>query len=172
MFISKLKAEEGTIFTDKMEGMFKDLATSNSLLAEFNNQHAAELPMTFHINVLTATYWPDYLVQPVRLPDFMKQTCELFESFHDKKFEGRRLTWQHSLAYVSLNAFYPKNVKKQFHVSLFQSVVLLLFNESDSLTFGELLEGSGKGRAAAHAQVAVPGQGARAGALQERRQRL
>ena len=47
---------------------------------------------------------------------------------------------------MSLNAYYPNGVKKQFHVSLFQSVVLLLFNSQDSLSFEEISAKSGLDR--------------------------
>jgi cullin-4 len=143
LMIRKLKAECGSMFTTKLEGMFKDLDTSNALLKEFTEKRGAECPVTLQLNVLTAGYWPEYVVQPINLPDYLSRTCAIFVDFYSNKHEARKLTWHHSLSYVSLNAFYPKGVKKQFHVSLFQACVLLLFNETNTLSFAKIAEATG-----------------------------
>lgn len=48
-----------------------------------------------------------------------------------------------SFYYFFLKAFYPGNTRKLFHVSLFQAVSLLQFNDSDLLTFNEILQRTG-----------------------------
>lgn len=143
MMISKLKAECGSMFTTKLEGMFKDLDTSSSLLTEFLGRKGAECPVQLQLHVLTAVYWPPYAAVRVTLPPELTKASALFEQFYSNKYEARRLTWQHALSYVQLGAQYPKNVKKQFHVSLFQAVVLLQFNDSEELSLVEMEQRTG-----------------------------
>lgn len=54
----------------------------------------------------------------------------------------RVLTWQYGFGMVTLTANFPKR-KHYLSVSLYQTVVLLLFNDADMLTYSEVEEGSG-----------------------------
>ncbi|KAF3628237.1 Cullin-4A [Capsicum annuum] len=85
--ISKLKTECGSQFTNKLEGMFKDI----------------------------------------------------FKEFYLSKYSGRRLMWQNSLGHCVLKAEFPKG-KKELAVSLFQTVVLMLFNDAEKLSFQDIKE--------------------------------
>jgi len=50
--------------------------------------------------------------------------------------------WQHTLTQCTLKAVYPKG-KKEIGVSLFQTVVLLMFNEGEKYSFKEILQYTG-----------------------------
>ena len=67
---------------------------------------------------------------------------EVFKEFYLRKYSGRRLVWHNSLGTCMLRAHFNKG-QKELSVSLFQTVVLMLFNDVDSLTFAELKEMSG-----------------------------
>lgn len=54
--------------------------------------------------------------------------------FYTKKYSGRRLQWYNSLGSCVLRAYFPKGTK-ELSVSLFQAVVLCLFNDAPSLSF-------------------------------------
>jgi cullin-4 len=61
------------------------------------------------------------------------------------KHSGRKLTWQNSLGFCVVRAFFPLG-KKELSVSLFQAVVLALFNDvpdNGQLTLKEIQETSG-----------------------------
>jgi cullin-4 len=66
---------------------------------------------------------------------------DIFKEFYLSKHSGRRLMWQNSLGYCVLKADFPKG-KKELSVSLFQTVVLMLFNNAQSLTFQEIKDTS------------------------------
>jgi cullin 4 len=67
---------------------------------------------------------------------------EIFKNFYVEKYTGRALKWQNQLSQCTLKANFPLG-KKELQVSLFQSVVLLLFNDEEKLTFKEIKENSG-----------------------------
>jgi cullin 4 len=67
---------------------------------------------------------------------------EIFKNFYIEKYTGRALKWQNQLSQCTLKANFPLG-KKELQVSLFQSVVLLLFNDEEKLTFKEIKENSG-----------------------------
>ncbi|CAH1971984.1 unnamed protein product [Acanthoscelides obtectus] len=53
--------------------------------------------------------------------------------------EGRKLVWQSNLGHCIVKATFDAG-NKELQVSLFQTIVLLLFNEAEKLTFAEILE--------------------------------
>ena len=75
----------------------------------------------------------------VNLPPEINAYQEIFREFYLSKHSGRRLNWQNSLAHCVLRARFTKGAK-ELSVSLFQTVVLMLFNDQDQLTFTEISE--------------------------------
>ncbi|GFP91134.1 cullin-4 [Phtheirospermum japonicum] len=90
LYSPQLKTECGSQFTNKLEGMFKDI----------------------------------------------------FKEFYLSKYSGRRLMWQISLGHCVLKAKFPKG-QKELAVSLFQTVVLMLFNDAGKLSFEDIKESTG-----------------------------
>ncbi|XP_017785971.1 PREDICTED: cullin-4A isoform X2 [Nicrophorus vespilloides] len=139
--LSKLKQECGGGFTSKLEGMFKDMELSKDIVVAFkhyvgnSNNDLSSLEMTVHI--LTMGYWPTYTPMEVNIPENMVQLQEVFNKFYLSKHSGRKLQWQPTLGYCVLKARF-KSGRKELVVSLFQSLVLLLFNLSDELTFDDI----------------------------------
>uniref|UniRef100_A0A0K8ST50 Cullin family profile domain-containing protein n=1 Tax=Lygus hesperus TaxID=30085 RepID=A0A0K8ST50_LYGHE len=61
--ISKLKTECGCQFTSKLEGMFKDMTVSNTIMEEFKTHIITETEANLHgvdlsVRVLTTGFWP------------------------------------------------------------------------------------------------------------------
>ena len=137
LMISKLKPECGAQFTNKLEGMFKDLSTSENLTSEF--KQLKKVPILFKIHVLTTGYWPSYKEFSIQVPSYFLEYQEAFRQFYMEKHEGRKLIWQYSLSMCVLNGFFTKG-KKILSVSMFQTLVLLLFNEHQKLTFPQIQE--------------------------------
>jgi len=69
----------------------------------------------------------------------MCQYREAFKTFYLSKHSGRRLQWQPSLGHCVLKASFPHG-DKELQVSLFQSLVLLLFNSTDKQSFTYIKE--------------------------------
>ncbi|PAA48168.1 hypothetical protein BOX15_Mlig016126g2 [Macrostomum lignano] len=144
--LSKLKQECGAGYTNKLEGMFKDIELSHDINSAFR-QHLAQQPqppsIDMSVNVLTMGFWPTYQPGEVRLPPEMISLQELFRRFYLGKHTGRRLLFQHSLGCCNLKAQFSGGQRKELLVSEFQTLVLLLFNDSDSLTLIEIADRTG-----------------------------
>nr|CAG4641482.1 EOG090X01NX [Eurycercus lamellatus] len=140
--LSKLKQECGGGFTSKLEGMFKDMELSKDVNVAFKqyivHMNQPELTnMDLTVNILTMGYWPTYAPTEVTLPAEMVNFQEIFKRFYLAKHSGRKLQWQPTLGFCVLRASFPTGMK-ELQVSLFQTLVLLLFNAADELPFEEI----------------------------------
>ncbi|XP_064296091.1 cullin-4A isoform X1 [Phalacrocorax carbo] len=138
--LSKLKHECGAAFTSKLEGMFKDMELSKDVMVQFkqymqNQSDPGNIDLT--VNILTMGYWPTYTPMEVHLNSEMIKLQEVFKTFYLGKHSGRKLQWQTTLGHAVLKAEF-KEGKKEFQVSLFQTLVLLMFNEGDEFSFEEI----------------------------------
>ncbi|CAM4386144.1 unnamed protein product [Lepidochelys olivacea] len=143
--LSKLKHECGAAFTSKLEGMFKDMELSKDVMIQFkqymqNQSDPGNIDLT--VNILTMGYWPTYTPVEVHLTPEMVKLQEVFKTFYLGKHSGRKLQWQTTLGHAVLKAEF-KEGKKEFHVSLFQTLVLLMFNEGDEFIFEEIKMATG-----------------------------
>uniref|UniRef100_A0A8C5QK06 Cullin family profile domain-containing protein n=1 Tax=Leptobrachium leishanense TaxID=445787 RepID=A0A8C5QK06_9ANUR len=131
--LSKLKHECGAAFTSKLEGMFKDMELSKDVMIQFkqymqNYNDPGCIDLT--VNILTMGYWPTVTVKMIKLQ-------EIFKTFYLGKHSGRRLQWQSTLGHAVLKADF-KDEKKELQVSLFQTLVLLMFNEGDEFSLEDI----------------------------------
>jgi cullin-4 len=63
----ELIIECGAQFTQKLEGMFKDIDISQDFIKSFKDQrHATTLEKGLHVNVLSQSWWPTYPDKQVR----------------------------------------------------------------------------------------------------------
>lgn len=92
------------------------------------------------VQVLTTGFWPAYVAVDINVPLSLVPLKEIFQEFYSSKYQGRQLQWQHSLAQCVVKAKFPTGGRKELVVSLFQTVVLLCFNGTDSLGFREIKE--------------------------------
>lgn len=146
--ISKLKQECGSSFTNKLEGMFKDMELSRDVMQAYADSTLKKKPAgesEIAVHVLTTGYWPAYPPAPLKLPNELLEHQESFEKFYLSKHQGRRLTWQNSLAHCFMKAcFRPGSQgRKELLVSLYQASILLLFNSTDTLSCTEIAEAVG-----------------------------
>ncbi|XP_014206441.1 cullin-3 [Copidosoma floridanum] len=166
--ISKLKTECGCQFTSKLEGMFKDITVSNTIMDEFK-EHVLACNMTLSgvdlsVRVLTTGFWPTQAATPkCSMPSAPRDAFDAFRRFYLGKHSGRQLTLQPQLGSADLNAtFYgPKRDdsslaadcptsssgrngtpciarKHIIQVSTYQMCVLMLFNNREKLTYEEI----------------------------------
>ncbi|KAL3989495.1 Cullin-4A domain protein [Acanthocheilonema viteae] len=146
LMLSKLKQECGAAFTTRLEGMFKDMEVSKDLGVSFKQymEHGGRHRMLkhntnqieFNVNVLTMGHWPTYEYMEVAIPPNLAEYQEHFQNFYFSKHSGRKLQWQHSLAQLLLRAQF--NVVKELQVTMFQALVLLLFNDKLEWTYEEI----------------------------------
>ncbi len=67
----------------------------------------------------------------------MQEDLRRYVLFYKTKHQGHKLDWDHSLGTASLRARF-KAAEKELSVSLYQAVVLLLFNEGEQIPFAEI----------------------------------
>ncbi|XP_059613495.1 cullin-4A [Phlebotomus argentipes] len=140
--LSKLKQECGGGFTSKLEGMFKDMELSKDINIAFK-QHLVGQEKDYNtsidltVNILTMGYWPTYPIMDVTMPPQLVALQGLFSKFYLAKHSGRKLQWQPTLGHCVLKAVFDQG-PKDLQVSLFQALVLLLFNQKDTLAFEDI----------------------------------
>ncbi|KAJ3205102.1 Cullin-4 [Entophlyctis luteolus] len=153
----KLKAECGPGFTSKLESMFKDIETSKDIVASFKQsprfyERLGSIDM--YVNFLTAGMWPTYPPAPLTIPQELEKCQEAYKEFYLSKHSGRRLVWQNQLGHCVLRGHFKKvfyillehvrkftnfaQATKELSVSLFQAIILLMFNTGDVFTYKEI----------------------------------
>jgi len=140
-FLSKLKAECGTAYTSKMEGMFKDMEMSRDIMSSYaayasgatNAALASGKAVDMEVQVLTTGYWPVYPKYPnIILPSELLSQRDRFESYYNEKYQGRRIAWQYSLGNCIVKASFRKEkAPKELNVNVCQTLVLLCFQYED-----------------------------------------
>jgi cullin-4 len=144
-FLSKLKQECGAAFTSKLEGMFKDMELSKDVMVNFR-QHVAhccpQLHIDISVSILTMGYWPTYTPVEVHLPPEMVKLQETFQGFYLSKHGGRKLQWQTTLGHCVVKACFNGG-NKELQVSLFQTLVLLLFNDGQEFGLQDIHQATG-----------------------------
>ncbi|KAG8322193.1 Cullin-4A [Homalodisca vitripennis] len=144
--LSKLKQECGGGFTSKLEGMFKDMELSKDINVAFkqymsNLRSSSVSNIELTVSILTMGYWPTYPLMEVTLPAEMVQYQDHFNKFYLGKHNGRKLQWQPTLGHCVLRAEFTQG-RKELQVSLFQALVLLLFNYSDETSLEDIKAGT------------------------------
>ena len=150
-FIAELKAECGSAYTSKLEGMFKDMELSAEVTSAYEayarDKHGSDpLPSKMDLWVLTTGYWPSYAPVDATLPPDLCEHQARFEAYFGNKYQGRRVTWQHALGTCLVDFDAPKG-RKTLEVSELQALALLAFNGAGEkgLTVGEVGERTGIG---------------------------
>ncbi|KAL9576104.1 MAG: hypothetical protein Q9212_007382, partial [Teloschistes hypoglaucus] len=132
--LTRLKSECGAGFTHNLEQMFKDMELTREEVASYKSmfdQLENKSKIDLNVSVLSSAAWPSYPDVPLIIPRDVEQATSLFEQHYKSKHTGRRLGWKHSLAHCQLKANLPKG-NKEFVVSSYQAVVLLLFKDKSS----------------------------------------
>ena len=147
--IAKLKAECGSQFTSKLEGMFKDVELSKDAMTSFRQSSAAAASLSqlcpgidVTVQVLTSGFWPTYPVLDCALPEKLAAAQQVFSEHYLQKHSGRKLAWINSLGTCIIKAHFNSG-DKELSVSLFQSAVLLLFNDAEQLSLSEIFAATG-----------------------------
>lgn len=139
----KLKTECGYQFTSKLESMFTDIKTSRDMMQEFNSkmvEQGTDLGgIDLQVQVLTTGSWPTQSACKCNLPRELERCCEEFRNFYLGAHSGRRLTWQTNMGTADLRVDFGAK-RHEVNVSTYQMCILLLFNDTDQLTYKELAE--------------------------------
>ncbi|XP_006303539.2 cullin-2 [Capsella rubella] len=139
----KFKELLGGQFTSKMEGMVTDitLAKDNQISFEeyLSTNTNTKLGIDLTVTVLTTGFWPSYKTSDLNLPSEMVNCIEAFKAFYATKTKHRRLSWIYSLGTCHISGKFDQKTIELI-VSTYQAAVLLLFNNTERLTYTEILE--------------------------------
>ncbi|EFX71319.1 hypothetical protein DAPPUDRAFT_255909 [Daphnia pulex] len=141
--INRLKQACGYEFTNKLHRMFTDMSVSSDLNNKFNllnKDRMIELGLNFSIYVLQTGAWPRQVCPTdFAVPQELEKSVQEFEDFYRLQFNGRKLAWLHHLSYGELKLNY---LKKRYFITMgtFQMAMLLVFQKTNSVTCGELME--------------------------------
>ncbi|KAI6152900.1 Cullin family-domain-containing protein, partial [Pisolithus thermaeus] len=121
--------------------MFNDLALSRDLLHEYRGRLAeGSRQRNLSVMVLQRSHWPfASRKKDVDLPLWMQSELAAYVKFYKSKHQGHKLDWDHSIGTATLKSRFS-SATKDLTVSLYQAVVLLLFNESAELGYKQILE--------------------------------
>lgn len=117
--ISKLKTECGCQFTSKLEGMFKDMSVSATIMEEFkayvNSRNLSLSGVELTVRILTTGFWPTQTATPnCNIPAAPREAFETFKRFYLDKHSGRQLTLQPQMGTAYINAvFYGRKADSE-----------------------------------------------------------
>ncbi|KAJ7537211.1 hypothetical protein O6H91_12G102700 [Diphasiastrum complanatum] len=136
--IVKLKTECGYQFTSKLEGMFTDMKTSRDTMLGFNCGGDSNEGPALTVQVLTTGSWPTQSGAKCNLPTEILSVCDKFKAYYLSTHTGRRLTWQTNMGTADLKATFGSGQKHELNVSTYQMCILMLFNQTDSLSYKDI----------------------------------
>ncbi|KAJ1787751.1 hypothetical protein LPJ59_005671, partial [Coemansia sp. RSA 2399] len=141
LMVQRLRSECSSGYTSRLDGMFRDMDVSEDLFEQFadSNHAAGSKDIAFHANVLTQAFWPTYEPMDLVTPTQVEQAQSSYVEFYKEKHSGRKLQWQHSLGTCVLKVCFDEGTK-ELVLSLVQGTVMLLFVESDELSYKQIQE--------------------------------
>lgn len=143
--VARLRMEMGASFTNKLEGMFRDMKVSGEQISEFKNLRQSgtiNLSVDINVNVLTTTFWPSSVVSAnvkCKFPPEVEKARIAFEDFYLKKHSGRVISWNPNMGTAEVRATYKRT--HDINMPTIAMTILLLFNDvppGASLTYGEI----------------------------------
>ncbi|KAF6758848.1 Cullin-4B [Ephemerocybe angulata] len=121
------------------EDMFKDLNVSKDMMKAYHASKAEnERAQRLNVFVLQRSAWP--FTVPLTLPTLpseMQKDLEQYEAFYKLQHSGRSLKFDHALGSAVLKGRFSNGVR-DLTVSLYQAIVLLLFNNQEEIAFAEI----------------------------------
>lgn len=140
--INRLKLACGYEYTNKLHRMFTDMKISedlNNKFTQFLEPNKTDVGISFSVLVLQSGAWPlsQSTATTVSLPTELVKSVQMFETFYNGIYNGRKLTW---LTHLSNGEMKMTFQKKTYIVTIttYQMAILLLFNSDDNLSFRDI----------------------------------
>jgi hypothetical protein len=134
--ICQLKTECGQGYTNKLEGMVRDTLASE----EFNRGNPVVVPtgVVWKCCIITTGVWPSSIVpwEMVKSPIPVRRGEEEFMKIFRKKFEKKSIKFIHSLTTCVVRM----GRRGELVCSAAQGIVLMLFNDSDSMSMDVIVQ--------------------------------
>ena len=127
--VGLIKNECGAGFVSKLEGVLRDVETSETLSKEFKEIFMEKCDFSFVL--LTSGIWPTYVVwSSVKYPEDLESVLRNFQVFYSKKFERRSLQWVPLLGSCVLGSNFHTG-RKDLLISHCQALMLLASQGDD-----------------------------------------
>ena len=140
-----MKQRIGDWCTHKLEGKLNDVRISRENEADFfkyMSDKSLSIGASLSVSVLTAHRWPvPFKAEKLSVPADMENCIDGFTGFYATKFESRRLTFVYSLGSCHVVGNFGSKSFKMV-VTPYQAIVMMLFNDSDELSYSEICEES------------------------------
>lgn len=140
-----------TPFHPNVQPSKSSLLTANSLVKSYQthlSKSALIDPSSLSANVLTESAWPAYPLLKdgwsFKLPPQLQSSIDQFAAWYNVQHKNRQLSWRWQLATVTMVARFAGK-RYEVGLSLFQAVVLMCFEEDDTLGFVAIQERTGIG---------------------------
>ncbi|THH15298.1 hypothetical protein EW146_g5163 [Bondarzewia mesenterica] len=136
--LKKLKEQYDPEFS-MGDHMFNDLILSRETIKEHHSRLSEKSDgQKLNVMILQQSFWPfSPRKTDIDLPLKMQVEIDNFANFYKKKHQGHKLDWDHGLGTANLRANF-KGGEKELSVSLYQAVILLLFNETTRTSFADI----------------------------------
>jgi len=145
--ISKLKTEAGYQWCNKLEGMFKDVASSKDMGSKFKSIWDSEknCGIDLQVNVCSSGYWPSHSgpLPSFNLPPELAKPCDKFRKFYVDQHSGHKLVWHMEKGKAEVLVHFNPKTARTLVLTTYQMMALLLFNEFKVITFKQLLDVTG-----------------------------
>jgi len=143
--IAKLKTECGYQWTNKLEGMFKDVQLSKELMEKFKGQYDTSQAEDLQLDVIVCTtgYWPSGKKVPCKIPQELSNACNQYKKFYLGAHGGRKLEMRMDSGQAELQVAFSKAVKRGLILSTYQMMILLVFNSQKVASFQQLMDITG-----------------------------
>jgi len=143
--IAKLKTECGYQWTNKLEGMFKDVQLSKELMQKFKKEvfDAEKNDIQLDVNVCTTGYWPSRANVPANLPKEVSDACDKFKRFYLNQHSGHKLDWRLDQGQAELLVQFSPKVRRGLIVTTYQMMIMLVFNSYKTPTYKQILDITG-----------------------------
>ncbi len=125
-------SDTAVLITNSSDNNNNSNSISNSSISSSGRQ------IDFYVDTLTTGFWPFPSTEECILPVEMRDMREQFESFYHARHNGRKLVWLYSNGSAEVK-FNPKtitnntrtdiNTSRIFTVSVYQAIILMLFND-------------------------------------------
>lgn len=138
--ISNLKSVCGYTWTNKLEGMFKDISRSNQIANNLPDKSIIQ-----SMTICTRSFWPPLTINNrVLVPPELSKIHNDVKHIYSSQFTGRKLHWNYQLGSAEIMIRLNANVKKTFIVSTYQMLIMLVFNKNNKVvSCSDLMESSG-----------------------------
>jgi len=143
--IAKLKTECGYQWTNKLEGMFKDVQLSKELMEKFRAHYNTEAEDDLQLDVIVCTtgYWPSGKKVPCKMPQELSNAVSQYKKFYLGAHGGRKLEMRMDSGQAELQVAFSKAVKRGLILSTYQMMILLVFNSQKVASLQQLIDITG-----------------------------